>query len=336
MQTNHGVVILSRTWIRVAGAAMTALLLAHWAAGGVHAAELRVVTTIKPVHALVAAVMQGVALPRVLIDGTGSPHTFTLKPSDAKILNEADVFIRVSEGLEPFTGRLVASLPKKVRIVTLEETPGLTLHKLRTGATFEADEHDGPPAKDGHGHQHHKPVPSSHAANDGHIWLDPVNAGILAASMAEALAAAAPEHAARFRANAAELRQRLQQLDEELAGSLNFVRAKPYIVFHDAYQYFERRYGLTPAGSVTLSPDVPPSVKRLSDLRRKIANLNAACVFAEPQFTPRVIETIVEGTGARRGTLDPLGAAIPSGPEHYFTLLRGLSADLRACLGDPS
>lgn len=311
------------------------------AASPVRAADLKVVATIKPIHALAAAVMRGAGSPRLLIDGAGSPHTFTLKPSDAKVLSEADVFLRVSEALEPFTGRLVGALPKAVRVVTLEDTAGLTRHRLRTGATFEADAHDSPAAKDPHGqhglgHQQHRPLPQADAANDGHIWLDPANARLMAAAIAEVLAQASPAQAPIFRANAASLDQDLERLDSELATALAPVKARPYIVFHDAYQYLERRYGLQAVGSVTLSPDVPPSARRLTELRRKIADLKAACVFSEPQFTPKIITTIIEGTAARRGTLDPLGAAIPAGPEHYFTLLRGLASGLNACLADPA
>ncbi len=313
-------------------------------AGAAQAGDLNVVTTIKPIHALASAVMQGVGVPRVLIDGSGSPHTFTLKPSDAKTLSAATVFLRVSEGLEPFTIRIVASLPKTVRVVTLENTPGLTLHPLRTGATFEADDDEPAPGKAAQkgaakavwGHQQHRPLPSASPAMDGHIWLNPANARVLAGAIAEVLAEADPGHAAAFRANAQDVSRRLLQLDGELAAALEPVKGRPYIVFHDAYQYLEHRYGLTPAGSVTLSPDVPPSAKRLTELRHKIANLKAACVFAEPQFTPKIVETIIEGTATRRGTLDPLGAAIPAGPEQYFTLLRALAADLKSCLGNPA
>ncbi len=303
-------------------------------------AELKVVATIKPIHALATAVMRGAGEPKLLIDGAGSPHTFTLKPSDAKALNAANVFLRVSESLEPFTGRLVKSLPVTVRVVTLEATPGLTLHALRTGETFEADVHESA-GKAGHnhgaGHQHHRPLPKATVVPiDGHVWLDPTNAKLIASAIAEALAAAAPDQAATFRANAAEFGRQLDQLDAELAEALKPVAGKPYIVFHDAYQYLERRYGLTPAGSVTVSPDVPPSAKRLTDLRRKIAGLKATCIFAEPQFAPRVIDTIIEGTAARRGTLDPLGAAIPAGADQYAKLMRALAADLKSCLANPA
>lgn len=312
-------------------------------ASAARAADLQVVVTIKPIHALATAVMRGAGEPKLLIDGAGSPHTFTLKPSDAKALNAANVFLRVSEGLEPFTGRLVKSLPPAVRVVTLVATPGLTLHALRTGDNFDDHAHEAAAAKGGHshGHQQHRPAPKQAGAatatqNDGHIWLDPANAKLIATAIAEALAVAAPDQAVRFKANAVELGQQLDKLDAELGEALKPVAGKPYIVFHDAYQYLERRYGLTPVGSVTVSPDVPPSAKRLTELRRKVAGLKAACVFAEPQFQPRIIDTIVEGTTARRGTLDPLGAAIPAGADQYVSLMRAMAADLKACLANPA
>lgn len=323
------------------GSVLTTAAIALAAHAG-HAADLKVVVTTKPVHALAAAVMAGVAEPKLLIDGAGSPHTFTLKPSDAKLVNEAQVLLRVSEGLEPFTIKMVAALPKSVRVVTLAGAPGLTLLPQREGGPFEAHEHGkakGPAQKHSHDHAHaHGSGSTAKAADgiDGHLWLDPGNAKTMAVHMAEELAAVAPEHAQALRKNASELAQRIDQLDAELGEMLKPIAGKSYIVFHDAYQYLERRYGLTPAGSVTVNPDVPPSAKRLTELRRKIASLKAACVFAEPQFTPKVIDTIVEGTSARRGTLDPLGAGIPAGPGHYFAMMKAMASDLRACLANPA
>ncbi len=312
-----------------------------WASGAVAAAELRVVLTIKPVHSLAAAVMAGVAEPKLLIDGTASPHTFALKPSDAKVVNEAQLLVRVSESLEPFTGKLISSLPQTVRVATLASTEGLTLFRMREGGTFEAHAHgqgDKGGHKHGHAHSHGgsaKKKPAE-AEMDGHIWLDPQNAKLIVGALAKELSLVAPAHADTFSRNADSLTKRLDELDAELAAAIKPLVDKPYIVFHDAYQYFERRYGLAPAGSVTVNPDVPPSAKRLSELRRKIASLRATCVFAEPQFAPKVIDTIVEGTSARRGVLDPLGSAAPAGPEQYFTTLRGLASGLRSCLADPS
>ena len=281
----------------------------------------------------VAAVMQGVAEPRLLIDGSGSPHTFTLKPSDAKALNEAQVVLRVSEALEPFMVKVVRALPKSVRVVTLEAVPGLTLHDLRTGATFDA--HDGD-HDHGHDHGHGKPDHDEKAGRDGHIWLDPENAKAIALSIAEVLAEVSPPDAGRLRANAKALATNIDALRPEIEAAIRPAVGKPYIVFHDAYQYFERRFGLAPVGSVTISPDVPPSAKRITELRRKINGLKAACVFAEPQFEPKLIDTIVEGTRARRGTLDPLGAALAAGPELYPQLIRSLAKDLVGCLSGPA
>jgi zinc transport system substrate-binding protein len=297
-----------------------------WSASAARAQDLKVVTTIKPVHSIVATVMAGVGEPSLLVDGIASPHTFALKPSDARLVNGATHFFRVSEGLEPFTGKLVKALPKTVKVVTLADAPGLKLYRLRTSDGFEVHKHEG----HGHGHAHGK------AETDGHIWLDPDNAKLMAAHVAEVLAQAAPKHAEALRKNAERFATETDALSREIGARLAPLAGRPYLVFHDAYQYFERRFGLTPAGSVTVSPEVPPSAKRLTDLRRKIQSLKAVCVFAEPQFAPKVIDTITEGTGARKGVLDPLGAAIAAGPGHYARLIGALANDLNSCLANPA
>lgn len=324
-------------WTRSVSRFLAGLAAMLLAATPVRAQEFSVVVTIKPVHSLVAAIMDGTGSPRLLIDGTGSPHTFTLKPTDAKSINAADVFIRVSETLEPFTARIVKSLPKKVAVVSLAAAPGLTLHDMREGGTFETHAHEPKKGKAGaHGHAHgHDRAGAAADETDGHIWLDPANAKVIAAHVAEILAARQPAHAERYKANAAALSVRLDALDAELKVQLASFAGRPYLVFHDAYQYLERRYGLTPVGAVTVSSDVPPSAKRLTELRRKITNLKAVCVFAEPQFAPKVIDTIVEGLPARRGVLDPLGAAIPAAPGQYFVMMRAMSSAIRECLANP-
>jgi zinc transport system substrate-binding protein len=312
-------------------------------AGGPPArAELKVVATIKPIHALVAGVMAGVGEPKLLIDGAGSPHTFALKPSDARALNQSDIVFRVSDVLEPFMIKVLTSLPKSVRVITLEDAPGLTLHKMRSGATFEQHAHDhgakGRQVKkaDAHDHHDHGKTGKSVASNDGHIWLDPANAKVIARYIASVLSTEAPEHAARFKENADAVARSLDQLDAELGQTLKPIAGRPYIVFHDAYHYLEHRYGLTPAGAVTVSPEIAPSAKRLSELRKKISTLKAVCVFAEPQFEPKLVRTITEGTSARTGTLDYLGASLKPGPDLYFSVLRSLAGDFKACLSNPS
>jgi zinc transport system substrate-binding protein len=285
------------------------------------ASALDVVVTIKPLHALVARVMAGAGTPHLLVQGTFSAHTYVLKPSDAARLNEADILFRMSETMEPFTAKVVRSLPRRVQAVTLQDTPKLVRLERRTGATFA-----GGAEADGHSHGH------SHGMIDGHAWLDPINAKAMADRIAEALSAKAPVQAALFRANAERLKAELDALSADLARELAPAAGKPYVVLHDALQYFELRYGLTAAGSIVVSPEVPPSAKRLATLRKEVAARRAECVFAEPQFDTRLVDSVVEGTPARVGTIDPEGSRIEPGPDLYFTLLRNLARDLKACL----
>ena len=286
--------------------------------------------TIKPLHSLVAQVMgqeMGKAgAPQLLVKGAASAHTYALKPSDASMLGEADIFFRMSDTMEPFTGKLAKSLPKRVQMVTLQQTRGLKLYARRTGATFE-DEHDHGPDDHGPGDHDH-----SHDAMDGHAWLDPVNAKVLVDRIAQVLAAKEPANAQLFRANADAAKARLDALSAELAAELAPIAGKPYIVFHDALQYFERRYRLRVVGSIAISPEVPPSAKRLSALRKRIAALGAVCAFAEPQFDTRLIGTVNGGHQGEDGSIDPEGARIEPGPDLYATLLRNLARDLKACL----
>lgn len=308
------------------------------AAAGADARQLRVVATIKPVHALVAKVMAGVGEPTLLISGQASPHTYAMKPSDVGALHAADVFFRVSENVEPFTARVIRSLPEAVRVVTLADAPGIERLAVRTGYTFEPhvhDDHDEPAGAghDDHDEGHDRLALIDHGRRrDGHIWLDPENARKMVAEIARVLSEAAPESAPKFDANAQSLIAEIGALDAEIARELAPVKAKPFVVLHDAYQYFERRYGLNAVGSITVSPEVQPSARRLKEIRAKIAKLGAACVFAEPGFQPGLVAAVIEDTGAHAATLDPEGLLVVPGPEAYTTLLRSLARSLRGCL----
>ena len=303
-----------------------------------------VVVTLKPLHALVAAVMEGVGTPHLLIDGAASPHTYALKPSEVRRLNKAHVIVRVSKRLEVFLEKPLSLVSKESRIVTIdEETPGLTLLTLRNGGDFEPHLHD---AVDGHvhaqpvhadAHEAHDHAAHVHtenpAASDPHLWLDPRNAKAIALHVADVLAEAIPSAAERLKRNGQALAVRLDRLDSTLANDLESLAGRRFLVFHDGYQYFEHRYGLADVGSVTINPEVPPSARRLSEIRARLAKANIVCVFAEPQFAPRVIGAIAEGTNVRQGILDPLGASIKAGPAQYFALMEGLARDLKSCLG---
>lgn len=169
-----------------------------------------------------------------------------------------------------------------------------------------------------------------------HIWLDPDNARAMAAAIAEALIEADPDNSGVYRANREILVRKLDQLDKEMTSDLASVKDKPFIVFHDAYQYMERQFGLNAVGSITVSPERQPGAQRLSEMREKITELGAVCIFAEPQFEPRLVGVVAEGTQAKTGTLDPLGADLEYGPEMYFTLMRGNAEALLNCLSESS
>jgi zinc transport system substrate-binding protein len=293
-----------------------------------------VVVSIKPIHSLVAGVMEGVGTPQLLIEGAGSPHSYALRPSQARALDQAEVVFWVGENLEAFLARPLAALADDATVVALSDADGLRLLATRDGGTW------GDHGEEGHGeHEHEDEHEDEHEHDHGevdmHLWLDPQNAAAMVAAIAAALSAADPEHAAAYAANATKVRADLARLDGEVAATLGSVRDRPFVVFHDAYQYFEDRYGLNAVGAITVDPQRAPGAGRLRDIRAELEELDAACVFAEPQFQPALVETVVEGTGANTGVLDPLGAELEAGPDQYAELLLALSRSLVDCLGTP-
>lgn len=299
----------------VAAVLLVALLLPSRAV----AAAPDVVVSIKPIHSLVAGVMAGVAEPQVIVAGGSSPHVYSLRPSDARKLEAAQLVFWVGPILEGFLEKPLTSLAGKAEIVELDRSPSLTLLPARHGGDWEADE-------DEHTHV------ASAAEQDGHLWLDPANARAIVQLAEIKLAALDPANAAHYASNAALLARRLDALDAQLRQRLAPVRGRPFVVFHDAYQYLERRYNLAAIGSITVSPEHQPGAQRIQAIRAKVAALGAACVFSEPQFEPRLVQTVIEGTQARTGVLDPEGASLHAGAELYFTLMDGLADGLVTCL----
>ena len=287
-----------------------------------------VVASIKPVHSLVAAVMAGIGEPTLIVKGAASPHTYALKPSDAGALESADIVFWTGHGMELFLGDALETLASKAKVVELAESPGITLLPVREGGAFEPHEHEG----EGHDHEHEEHA-HGEEGGDMHFWLDPENAKLMVTQIATTLAEADPENATAYQANAEAELVKLDELEAELAAMLAPVADKPFIVFHDAYQYFEARFGLDLAGSVTVTPDVMPGAARIDELKAKVSSLGATCVFAEPNFEPTIIAAISEGTPAKSGVLDPEGGALTEGPELYPELLRGLAKSLVDCLG---
>jgi zinc transport system substrate-binding protein len=322
------------------GLALPALLPALLIAGTAHGADAPVVvTSIKPVHSLVSAIMQGVGTPELIVDGAASPHTYSMKPSNAKALQDAKVVFWVGPGMEAFLEKPLEALGEDASVAELDKAPGLTKLKFREGGAFEAHDHaeeaghdhdHAAEAHDDHDHDH------GHGAFDTHLWLDPENAKAMAAEITTTLVAADPANALAYQANAEALNTKLDALDKEISGIVSPVKDKPFIVFHDAYQYFENRYKVRVAGSITVSPETIPGAERIAEIHKKVSDLGATCVFAEPQFQPRLVDVVLEGTKAKAGVLDPEAATLDAGPDLYFKLMRGIANNLKDCLSRES
>jgi zinc transport system substrate-binding protein len=287
-----------------------------------------VVTTIKPLHALVAAVMGDLGTPALIVKGTASPHSYSLKPSDAQALQAANLVFWTGHGLELFLEDSIDTLAPKATIVELSKAPGIELLPPRETGTFEHHDHD----EEEHAGEAHADEHEHGEEQDLHFFLDPANAKVMVATIADSLVAADPEHADTYRANAAKETADLDALIAETEASLAPIKDRPFVVFHDAYQYFEKRFGLNVAGSVTLSPEIAPGADRINEIRAKLKTLDAACVFAEPVFEPRIVNVLTEGTTAKQGVLDPEGANLDEGPGLYRQLIENLATSLKACL----
>jgi len=308
----------------------------------VRAETPRVAVSIAPIHSLVAGVMEGVAPPELMVKEGASPHTYALRPSDAKTLADATVVFWVGRGLETFLVKPLAALAGKAKVVELIETPGLRLLPYRKGAAW-VSSHGHDHGHD-HGHSHgrtnkektkkvDRTNTAEHADTDTHIWLAPANARILAAAIADVLAAADPANADRYRANGRKLSERLTALESEMTAALAPVRGRPFVVFHDAYQYLEDAFGLNALGAIAVAPEKQPGPKTLATLRGRIKSSGTRCIFREPQFPGKLAQTVAEGTEARIAVLDPEGGIGTPGPDHYFDLMRANARALGECLG---
>lgn len=315
----------------------------------------RVAADIPPVHSLAAAVMEGIGAPELILPPGASPHDYAMRPSEAARLEAAEVVFWVGEGLTPWLETALDALATDAVKVELMDAPGLRQLPFREGATFEAHDHgDEDHAAAGktaghdhdhdHDHDHAKKADADHAhaghaheghdhgAFDPHVWLDPRNGAAMAEAMAEALAAADPANADAYRANADRIRAELAALETDVAAAVAPARGKPFIVFHDAYHHFEARFDVEAAGAISLSDASAPGPARLDELRSLVRDLGVVCVFAEPQFDPKLAALVVEGTEAEVAVLDPLGAEIEPGPALYPALIRGVGAALAGCL----
>lgn len=283
--------------------------------------DLKVVVSLKPVHSLMSGLMQGVAEPRLLLDESQSPHSMSLKPSQIRLLNEADLIIWIGPELEPALSHLMKNQSPRTKVIDLIGTPGLELLPVRNRRAWHAH---GDKQSQAHAHEEH--------SHDNHIWLSPANAIAMARYMTQWLIDLDSPNSAIYSKNSRNLISRLEAFDSQIGGDLTGVADRPYIVFHDAYQYFEAHYGLRAVGTVTLSPEQLSGARHVHRLRETIKERGARCLFTEPQFEPRLVHTLADGLGMKVGELDPLGKQLPAGPDCYFQLIRGLADSLLTCL----
>jgi len=302
------------------------LLLSLWLlAPAAAVAAPRVLVSLLPLHSLVASVMQGVGVPELLLTGSASPHSFALRPTQLRSLQQAELLVWVGPELETFLARSVAELKPAVTVLTLADHPELNWLAARSGGLQEAAGH----------HDENHSARHVHGNRDLHFWLSPSRAQTLAEIVFRELSRLDPDNAASYQANLQRLKEELNELKRSLKGKLAGVRDKPYVVFHDAYRYFEEEFQVSPAAIVAVNPERPPGARRIGEIRAEIIRSGIRCVFSEPQFEPRLVRVLIEWTAARSGTLDPLGAELAPGPAAYEQLLENLGRNITACLAQP-
>ena len=377
--------------IAISALSLTALIGAEAHSHETHDHEAApIITTIKPLHSLVSAVLGDSGEAQLLVEGKASPHGYQLKPSQVRDLQEAAILFYIAPDLELFLAPALASLPADVRAVSLIENDQLQLWPYRLDGAWAAgheghdhghghDDHDehhedkhdehghdedhghkehghdehahdehahDEHAHDEHGHDEHAHDEHAHdehghdehghdehgGQNDPHIWLSPSNAKVMASAIAEHLSSAFPEHRTAYQANLASLHQSLDQLDADLRQKFSAISGRNYLVFHDAYQYLEQEYQLGAVGAISLDPEQVSSPARLREARANLADKQISCVFSEPQFPTRAIQTVISGTDTQIGDLDPLGADLTPSADLYFQLLHNMADNMIACL----
>ena len=332
--------------------------------------DINVVTSIKPIHSIASNIMDGVSEPILLVEGTTSPHSYIMKPSHVEAINKADLIFFVSDDLETFLEKPLNNISNNAKIIELMDNEDLFVMKFRENNIFLGDghndhdvhdehddhddhhddhhdedkhakhddhddhddhhdedkhaKHDDHDDHDEHGHHEH-----AHGEFDVHIWLDPFNAKVIANNIAEELSKLDPKNTSTYQNNRDKFVERVSDTEKKISQQLSHYVS--YVTFHDAYQYFENRFDVASSGALTINPDVMPGARQLSDVRELMADNDIHCIFSEPQFNPKVVEVIADDTDAKMGILDPLGATIPLGKDHYFGVLTDIANSLEDC-----
>ena len=295
-------------------------------------ADIKVVASIKPIHSLASYLMDGVGKPDLIVDGYASPHGFAMKPSHAKMLQNADLIFWVGEDLESFLEKPLKSIAKKAEKIELMEIKRLTKLEFRERNIFEGHDDHGHDEHKEHGHKedkHDDHQGHAHGEHDPHIWLDPMNAKVILSEMAEHLIENDQENASKYKTNLKKANKDIDKLVKKVKSELN--KDFKSIVFHDAYQYFEKRFDVNVLGAFTVNTDVMPGAEQLSEIREVIEHEKVSCVFSEPQFNPDIIKAVAKDTNIKTGVIDPLGATLTPGKTLYFDLISNMSKSFKSC-----
>ena len=300
----------------------------------------KVTVDIAPVHSLVSKVMNGVGKPDLIIPAGASPHEYQLKPSNAKSLQNADIVFWIGEDLTPWLEKGLSSLTQDASITSLLGVDGIKLMSFREGALFEAHDHGDHDDHDDHDHgkekhddhdDHDDHEGHAHGEHDPHAWLSPQIAKVWLNVIAAKLSEVDPDNAAKYFSNAKSARDNVDSLVSEVNSILDPMREKKFVVFHDAYQYFERDFGISASGAISLGDASDPSPARLAEIRKRVVDEAVECVLAEPQYNQGTVKAVVEGTKANTTVIDPLGVNLEAGPSLYENLIRNLATNLAKC-----
>ncbi|AWX13514.1 zinc ABC transporter substrate-binding protein [Mergibacter septicus] len=290
-----------------------------------YAANANIVTSIQPIGFIASSIADGVTTTEVLIPTTASPHDYSLKPSDIKKLQNADLVVWIGEDIDEFLEKAIKKLPRN-KVITLEDIKQI---KPLLGQAADDDQYDD------HDHKHHKHehrYDKYDLDTDWHIWLSPEISKIIASKIADKLIEQYPAKKELIESNLAEFNADLKTKSAKINTQLQPVANQGFYVFHDAYRYFENAYGLKQTGYFTVNPLVTPGAKTIAEIKQKLAENKVKCLFTEPQFTPKVVETLSKDTGAKIGQLDPLGSTIPLGKKAYTQFLQQLADSFESCL----
>ena len=298
-----------------------------WLSGMVSADVPQVTTDIPVTHSLVTRVMAGIGTPDLIVNRGASPHDYSLRPSNAASLEAADLVFWISNGLTPWLDDALNTLARNAKVIELMDAKDATVLPFREGATFETHSHRHKHDEDGHDEDEHATVNI-----DPHGWLDPDNGKTWLDVIATELSKIDPENTDIYFDNVSQGKTDIDAVISEIDATLATFRGTNFIVYHDAYQYFERRFDVLAAGSISMGDVSDPSPARIAEIHQTVEELDMTCVFSEPQFNPELVATVVDGTKARARVIDPLGTRLTLGADFYLNLLRNIAQTMASCL----